>query len=80
MSMDKVLKFFIIAGILIMASSLAYYFVYFLPNKERLLESARQECASSTIDAMHKNPQGFLVTTDVDLFYKLCMNKKGFAD
>lgn len=44
-NMDKALRNTIIAGILLISLSLAFYFVYYLPNKERKLETARQECA-----------------------------------
>ena len=43
--MDKILRNAIIAGILLISASVAFYFIYYLPNKERKLETARQECA-----------------------------------
>src|SRR4030042_897731 len=43
--MDKTLRNTIIAGILLVSISVVFYFIYYLPNKERKLETARQECA-----------------------------------
>lgn len=34
------------AGILLIGVSVAFYFLYYLPSKERKLESARQECSN----------------------------------
>lgn len=44
--MDRALRNTIIAGILLIGVSVAFYFLYYLPNKERKLETARQECAN----------------------------------
>lgn len=43
--MDKALRNTIIAGILLISLSVAFYFVYYLPNKEWKLKTTRQECA-----------------------------------
>jgi hypothetical protein len=48
--MDKALRNVIIAGILLVGVSVAFYFLYYLPNKERKLETARQECANIAMD------------------------------
>ena len=42
--MDKTLKFSLIAGIIITSFSIAFYFVYFLPNKDKSRSNAIKEC------------------------------------
>ena len=42
--MDKTLKFSLIAGIIITSFSIAFYFVYFLPNKDKRRSNAIKEC------------------------------------
>lgn len=49
-TLDKVVKVSIIAGALIMALSVAYYFIYYLPRKQARIESGRKECATTAMD------------------------------
>ena len=48
--MDKAVKISIVAGALIVALSVAFYFTYFLPRKQTRLESGRKECATMAMD------------------------------
>lgn len=69
--MGKTLKNIIIAGILLIVISVAFYFLYYLPNKERKLETARKECWSK------------YKSTSAEYFpdkFKMCMSEKGLAD
>jgi len=76
--MDKPLRNTLISGIIIIAISIAFYSVYYLPNKERVIESARKDCINSSIDSAKNNSQ--ITETGLNLIYKVCMNKKGLAD
>lgn len=42
--MDKTLKLSLIIGIIITSFSIAFYFVYFLPNKDRSKTNIKKEC------------------------------------
>ena len=78
LGIDESLKFSAIAGILIVASSLAFYFVYYLPNKEQVLESGRKYCTNSDANFMKNNPGETI--EDYNAIYKMCMNSRGLAD
>jgi hypothetical protein len=42
--MNKILKIAAIIGILLISFSVAFYFVYYLPNKEKRVENKRSYC------------------------------------
>lgn len=50
--MDKALRNTIIAGILLVSASVAFYFMYYLPNKQHKLETATKECSYITKPAL----------------------------
>jgi hypothetical protein len=69
--MDKAVKISIIAGVLIVALSIAYYLVLFLPRKERARveqqqqqEAKQKECVSFALDKAKGQFQKVLPTGD----------------
>lgn len=48
--MDKTLRNTIIAGILLVSVSVAFYFIYYLPSKDRNKENAHKECVIQATD------------------------------
>lgn len=65
--LDIAMKVSVIAGVLIVA----FYFLYFLPNKEQKLETARKDCWNRY--------KGYSAEFFPDNFKK-CMSEKGLAD
>lgn len=81
--LDKAVKVSIIAGALIIALSIAYYLVVFIPRKETArveqqdkLEKAKKDCAQLTVNSVKNNTGA--TASDFNTFNNLCMASKGF--
>lgn len=82
-TLDRAVKVSIIAGVLIVALSIGYYLIIFLPKKEMTraeqqskLEKAKKECAQVMVDAAKKNAGA--TSSDYIALNKVCMSSKGF--
>lgn len=85
--MDKALRNVIIAGVLFVTLSITYYFVYFMPSKQRRLENARQECAKQSQELWMKNQDtlkqqgsGEALIKASDFVFNKCMREKGVSN
>lgn len=78
--LDKAVKISIVAGVLIVALSIAFYFVYFLPNKDMHRENVRKECASWAIDKAivkaGRDDKKYAVD-DYNNYFERCLREKG---
>jgi uncharacterized protein YxeA len=81
--MDKALKISIIVGILIVALSIAYYLVIFLPNKakqqqenDKVKQEQKQECAKWALDKSKTDETNYDQSAYND-YLKRCLNEKG---
>lgn len=77
--MDKSLKFSLIGGIIIISFSFAFYFVYFLPHKERNRQEIRSECAIWAKDkaVVALGNTGNYEQEDYDDYFERCLREKG---
>ncbi|MCX6766139.1 MAG: hypothetical protein NT136_04240 [Candidatus Moranbacteria bacterium] len=87
--LDKIMKLSIIFGVLIVALSIAYYLVVFLPlkNKEQWKQEEEkqkmtQECSNKTLDDIRRWAEGRQVSDDnsikqYNFFFEKCLKEKG---
>jgi hypothetical protein len=82
--MDKAIKMGIVAGILIVACSIGYYFVVFLPKKEsykqaqeRKITERRQYCNQWAIDTAKNDDLQYETEEDYNFYFKQCLNEQG---
>lgn len=86
--LDKVVKVSIILSALLVALSVAYYFVYFLPKKEAIRleqeknkESTRADCASWAMNKASEQAGGKkYYIDDYDNYFERCLREKGLAN
>lgn len=88
--MDKVLKIAVILSVLIIAFSIAYYFIIFIPKKESYIqgqekkqEDAKKYCNQWALDKAKDNnlrndgTNEFYQQEDYDTYFKRCLNEQG---
>ncbi|MCX6762213.1 MAG: hypothetical protein NT093_00315 [Candidatus Moranbacteria bacterium] len=91
--MDKTIKFGIIAGILIVALSVAYYFVIFIPKREsykqeqeKKLSEKRTYCNQWALDTAKNNNLSKGGSNDrydsrvYDTYFERCLREQGISN
>jgi hypothetical protein len=84
--MDKALRNTIIAGILLVGVSVAFYFVYYLPNKERKIEEKRSYCNQWALDqAKNVNlkrggSNDRYLKNDYNSYFERCLREQGVSN
>ncbi len=82
--LDKTIKISIMAGSLIIALSITYYLVIFLPQKEKVKieqqrqeEEIRKECNKQAVEKRKKAKSGNEAILIYDAIFNSCLNEKG---
>lgn len=86
--LDKVMKVSIILAVLIVSFSMAYYFIFFLPQKTmRSIELQRQEqeakekamkyCNQWAIDTAKNDDLEYETEEDYNFYFKQCLREQG---
>ena len=70
--MDKTLRNVLILGILLISGSFAFYFLYFLPNKEAQKENKIVECSKIARDEARGQ-----IGERYDGFFERCLKERG---
>jgi len=65
-------------SLLIASLSLAYYLTIFLPNKDRIKENVRKECANWALNKAHYNKTESSYDQEAyDDYYARCLRERG---
>lgn len=78
--MDKTLRNILITSLLIISLSIAYYLLYFLPNKERVLKNTRKECAGWALQKAKNFGVENYDQEAYDDYFKRCLREKGIIN
>lgn len=78
LNIDKLLKLSLAIGVIVISFSLAFYFVYFLPSKDRTKENVRKECANWALNKAHYNKTESSYDQELyDDYFARCLREKG---
>ena len=64
-------------SLLIVSLSLAYYLTIYLPQKDRLKENVRKECADWALNKASSNKTSHYNQEAYDDYYTRCLREKG---
>ena len=72
--MDKTLRNAIIAGILLISIAFAFYFIHFLPSRERAKERARKYCNQWAYDEARGGQTWY------ENYFDRCLREQGVSN
>lgn len=70
----------ILAALLLICISIAYYFLYFLPSKERTKETARKYCNQWSIDETGGNILRDRNQKNYNAYFERCLREQGVSN